>query len=273
VNVPKPNGKVHPVTALFPLMSDEELDELAADIKANGLNQPIVLDAEGTLIDGRNRLEACRRAGVEPSYTGLNGQNPVAFIFSQNIARRHLNQGQRAVLVVKIACSPSEQTYRDLAKVSQISSGYIGEASTILKHAPDLAEAIVFNNANFEVAYQEAKRRKEIKAHNEANEKRQVKEPLQDATDAIIAEQEKIRTQEEQRKAAVQQQLREIKAQNLFTILGCLALGKQSSAERAADLLDYDEETLKNMQLSPSKQLWEKAIETLKECAKQWEGK
>src|SRR6266851_4167433 len=41
--------------------------------KADGLLHPVVLDAQGMLIDGRNRLEACRRAGVDPDFTALNG--------------------------------------------------------------------------------------------------------------------------------------------------------------------------------------------------------
>src|SRR5262249_8416279 len=50
--------KAHPVAELFPMMTDEELADLAADIKANGLNYPIikdVVDGEETLIDSRNR--------------------------------------------------------------------------------------------------------------------------------------------------------------------------------------------------------------------------
>ena len=35
--------KVHPAADMFPMMSDDELDELAADIAKNGLRQPIVL--------------------------------------------------------------------------------------------------------------------------------------------------------------------------------------------------------------------------------------
>jgi hypothetical protein len=51
---------------IHPGMSDEALEELAADIKANGQKLPIQIDASGILFDGRNRLEACKRAGVEP---------------------------------------------------------------------------------------------------------------------------------------------------------------------------------------------------------------
>jgi hypothetical protein len=59
----------------------------------------------------------------------------------------------------------------------------------------------------------------------------------------------------------------------LFIILGSLALGKQSPANTAADLLDYDEEAFKATQLPLTKKIWEKAIKTLTECAKQWEAR
>ena len=55
--------KAHPIAELFPMMTSAELDELAADIKANGLQQPIIVH-EGQVLDGRNRLAACLRAEV-----------------------------------------------------------------------------------------------------------------------------------------------------------------------------------------------------------------
>src|SRR5262245_49079443 len=58
---------VHPCADVFPMMTDLEIDELAADIKANGLRQPVLLYMEnGTnyVLDGRNRVEAMMRAGI-----------------------------------------------------------------------------------------------------------------------------------------------------------------------------------------------------------------
>lgn len=102
VQIPKPTGKVHPVAQLFPLLPDDELDELAADMKANGQLHPITLDHDGTLLDGRNRQEACKRAGIKPVYEMLNGQDPVVFILSQNDKRRHMSKGQRAMIAAKM---------------------------------------------------------------------------------------------------------------------------------------------------------------------------
>jgi hypothetical protein len=52
---------IHPAAELFPLMSEEELRELAADIGANDLVEPVAIyrdpDLGDCLLDGRNRLE------------------------------------------------------------------------------------------------------------------------------------------------------------------------------------------------------------------------
>lgn len=93
----------HPAALLFPMMSDSELDELAADIAQNGLLEPIV-EHEGQVLDGRNREEACARAGVEPRFRTWNGEaeSPTAFVASQNIHRRHLTTGQKAAIAVEL---------------------------------------------------------------------------------------------------------------------------------------------------------------------------
>ena len=64
---------LHPIADLFPMMTDEELANLAADIKANGLIHPIVVDKDGVLIDGRNRDRACEIAGIEPATVLFEG--------------------------------------------------------------------------------------------------------------------------------------------------------------------------------------------------------
>ena len=66
---------VFPPADYFPMMLEEDLAELAADIKANGLRHPVVVadfpvdgDPKKTktmLVDGRNRRAACKIAGIK----------------------------------------------------------------------------------------------------------------------------------------------------------------------------------------------------------------
>ena len=41
------------------------------------------------LIDRRNRLAACKLAGVEPRFEQLNGRNPIAYIINANTVHTH----------------------------------------------------------------------------------------------------------------------------------------------------------------------------------------
>lgn len=103
-----PALKIHPVAVLFPMMGRDELQELAADIKQNGLIQPVILDSEGQVIDGRCRLKACKIAGVRPRFEKLDSKADLkAFIVSANLQRRNLTKGQRALLLAMIYPEPA----------------------------------------------------------------------------------------------------------------------------------------------------------------------
>lgn len=99
---PMKSLKPHPAADVFPMMSQPELECLAADIKRNGLQNPIVLLGH-LVLDGRNRLRACKLAGVKPRFVQWNnGKNPVSWVISQNLHRRHLNEDQRAIVAAKL---------------------------------------------------------------------------------------------------------------------------------------------------------------------------
>ena len=88
----------HPASKLFPLMDNVALAALIRDIKTNGLQEPIVL-WEGKILDGRNRMKACERAGVEPRFRELDTcDSPTAAVVSANLFRRHLSVSQRAMV-------------------------------------------------------------------------------------------------------------------------------------------------------------------------------
>jgi protein gp37/ParB-like chromosome segregation protein Spo0J len=93
---------IHPAADLFPMVEGDELRELCADIKERGLQQPIIVWRDGTLLDGRNRLVACYRTNQEVVLETYEGEDPVQFSLSANLHRRHLNAGQRAFVALKV---------------------------------------------------------------------------------------------------------------------------------------------------------------------------
>lgn len=167
------SGEIHPVADLFPMMTGDELDDLAADIKANGLIHPIVLDDSGALIDGRNRHEGCRRAEVQPTFTRMNGRDPVAFILSSNIARRHLKKGQQALMVMialKEKCNQGSAKQNgksatvalvDASSAYGVSERYLKMAGVVIRYAPTLAENVMSTAMELPEAYEKAKAIKE----------------------------------------------------------------------------------------------------------------
>src|SRR5262245_48310060 len=121
---------IHPAAELFPLMGDDEVAALGADIRKNGLREPVTVvrqyrrggdgkrEYDLALLDGRNRLDAMEGAGfklvcdgkldktfghkalgLEPfngTYAILNDDvDPYDFVISANIHRRHLTPKQR----------------------------------------------------------------------------------------------------------------------------------------------------------------------------------
>jgi len=91
------NGTCHPAADLFPMLEDTELASLVAAIKEHGLNNPGWLLPDGTLLDGRNRRLACEQAGVEMRWQVYEGNDETGFAISENVERRHLTTGQKAM--------------------------------------------------------------------------------------------------------------------------------------------------------------------------------
>jgi len=92
----------HDIANIFPMMDETDFNNLNKDIVENGFDKerPIIL-YEDKILDGRNRYKACIKNNIEPSFTQYPGENPVGYVLSTNLNRRHLNASQRACISVK----------------------------------------------------------------------------------------------------------------------------------------------------------------------------
>jgi phage N-6-adenine-methyltransferase len=146
--------KFHPCAEIFPLMQGAEFEALVLDIKANGLRQPIILYEEKVL-DGRNRWRACEKAGVEPKTKNWLGDDPLAYVISLNLTRRHLNEMQREMVAARIAtlqlgsnqhkkegASPEAPSQEDAADRLNVSRSGVQRAKLVLEKGTDELKAL-----------------------------------------------------------------------------------------------------------------------------------
>lgn len=112
---------LHPLCNLFPRMVAAEFDALKADIAANKLNQPVVTHC-GQILDGGNRYRACMELGIQPSTVEYSGTDPVAFVLSANLHRRHLTPGQQAAIVASAQDWAKAQPHGGDRKADQVAT-------------------------------------------------------------------------------------------------------------------------------------------------------
>ena len=98
----------HEASSYFPPLVGKEFQDLVSDIREHGLLHPIVLH-DGKILDGRNRLKACNEANVKPTFVEWTRDgSPFDYVWSVNVRRRHLEQGQKVALRIKFLRASEE---------------------------------------------------------------------------------------------------------------------------------------------------------------------
>src|SRR5262249_930939 len=92
----------HPIANVFPLMMGDEFKRFKEDIRTRKQQEPILI-YEGKILDGRNRYNACKELGILLDTKRYEGDDPVGFVLSANLHRRHLNESHRAMVAAKLA--------------------------------------------------------------------------------------------------------------------------------------------------------------------------
>jgi hypothetical protein len=174
----------HRLADEFPLCTTDEARELAADIKKHGLLEPIVT-YEGKILDGRNRYRAAREVGysLQPDDVVQFEEfypedDPLLFVFSKNMHRRHLTIGQRAAVAQNLADrlweAGKKSERAELVKASEIDAKEAAATGSnvdavqtfrqLKKEAPELAAEVKTGETPLHTAVKEQKQQKEAKA-------------------------------------------------------------------------------------------------------------
>jgi hypothetical protein len=172
----KTEYEVHPASELFPWMGREEFNELKRDIKENGVRFPVIFH-KGQLLDGRNRMAACEELKVKCPREEYKGKDPIGFIISSNINRRHLTDDQRITLVAKLRAGDLSKAASARMKSGKKGSGELPReaiareakssehkaraAMDVVEHDPDEAEKVIAGKAKLSAA---AKKARQIKS-------------------------------------------------------------------------------------------------------------
>ena len=174
----------HPLADIFPLVDGADFDDLVADIKVHGLREPIVV-FEDKILDGRNRYRACMAAGVEPAFTAYTGDDPISYVISLNLRRRHLDESQRALVAARLEqlkhggdrkSDDQDANWhldrQDAASLLNVGVRSVARAAEVRDHgAPELVRAVeqgaVSISAAADIACQPIDEQREIVARGE----------------------------------------------------------------------------------------------------------
>ena len=145
---------LHPAAELFPVMDEAAFAALVADIAAHGQREPILV-LDGQVIDGRHRLRACEHLGLEPLVRQVSADDgdPFGLVVSLNLHRRHLSEGQRAIIAARLATLPHGRpdanaqicafTQDEAAQHLKVSRRTVQHARAVLDHGIDELQAAV----------------------------------------------------------------------------------------------------------------------------------
>lgn len=155
----------HPIAKMFPLMEGAEFNELVDSVSLNGQREPVVV-AGKWLLDGRNRLRACKALGIPPKIREFDpakdGESVISYIIDVNMRRRHLTTPQRAVLGAmiyeRLKVADGSPTQQEIADVLGVSRRSVVAATKLVRSDIDEARRVASGEKTLRAARPTAER-------------------------------------------------------------------------------------------------------------------
>ena len=192
------NLVIHEQCNLVPRMQSVEWQEFCSDVQQRGVQEPIVVQRGGVVLDGRHRLEATKETGgqlIPARMVDLNEKDQLELIITSAVLRRHLTDDQRSILAVRFReplsraakadrsrkagktggsgrpkaknslladvsnkLNPVRDTRKDASQTFQVSERKVRSATEIVRDDPQLAERVLKGELTLPQAKQELRR-------------------------------------------------------------------------------------------------------------------
>lgn len=151
---------IHPLAEKFPPIPPEDFEELKESIRKYGLFEPIIINDQGQILDGRHRYRALIELGMElKAYQSTISFEEVRtkdkplteeqFIYDSNIHRRHLTKTQIAAILLSFTnlatvAKPTQKSKSTevLGKQSGVSGRLIRRVKAIKERDPERFEEV-----------------------------------------------------------------------------------------------------------------------------------
>lgn len=104
---------------VMPELSTDEYAELKADIAKNGVVVPVLVDEDGNIIDGHNRVQIASELRIPypvEMRDDLDDAGKRGLAFALNLNRRHLNREQKRELIAKSLKADPQLSNREHAR-------------------------------------------------------------------------------------------------------------------------------------------------------------
>jgi N6-adenosine-specific RNA methylase IME4/ParB-like chromosome segregation protein Spo0J len=176
----------HPQAGLVPAMTRAEYAALRSDVERRGLQVPIEITQQGTVLDGHQRLRAALELdNQEVPIRTVEVADELAYMLHAALTRRQLNAGQKAALALgldqctqarveaehrrlanlrnqpEVATLPPRagKTRELVARVAGVSARTVQDVSTVRDHDRDLFARVQAGELSAELAARRVRRR------------------------------------------------------------------------------------------------------------------
>lgn len=130
----------HPQADLVPSMDADEVDVLRDSIARHGIEHPLDILDDGTILDGHHRFSAARLEGLaEVPVRVVTPADPVDYMIRAALERRHLSGAQKRELAMRLLKAQPDQSDRRVAKTVRVAPTTVGKVRKQLEEKGDVS--------------------------------------------------------------------------------------------------------------------------------------